>query len=110
VPTGVNDEFDPLPPTDAEPELLAPEPNEPTVTVYDVAAATVAFPVKRPPAPPPPPPDVVAFTGSFPTPPPPPPATTKYSTVVGVLAGTTALLAALDALVPMLLVAVTVNV
>jgi hypothetical protein len=60
----------------------------------------VVEPVNNPPAPPPP----AALL-----PPPPPPATIRYS-IVGLAKGVTLLLAALDALVPMLLVAVTVNV
>jgi hypothetical protein len=78
-------------------------PPAPTVTVNGVPEATAnPVAVLKPPAPPPP--------DTYP-PPAPPPATTRYSTAVTVgNTGVTELLAALAALTPIALVAVTVKV
>ena len=75
----------------------------PTVTVYVERALTASpEPDSKPPAPPPP---------AESPPPPPPPATIKYSTAVGATPDVVIeLLAALGALVPIALVAVTVKV
>jgi hypothetical protein len=85
------------------------EPPAPIVTVIadpELTANPVA--VKYPPAPPPPPRSSAPLSV---LPPPPPPATTKYSTVgVTLELVVMLLLDALGLLVPILLVAVTVNV
>jgi hypothetical protein len=96
----LNTEFEPIAPFVCP--VTADEP-APTVTVKGVPAATAnPVAVLNPPAPPPPP--------QYPAPPP-PPATTRYSTAVTVGARVVMeLLAALAALTPIPLVAVTVKV
>jgi hypothetical protein len=55
------------------PELSAPAPPPPTVTVYEVPVTPKSVAVRYPPAPPPP--------QKYAPPPPPPPEIVKYSTV-----------------------------